>query len=66
MTSLVVEKVNVDFPIYGTRRSLRKALFERATGGLVLQGEGRHQGMSVVKALNNVSFKLHEGTALVL
>jgi len=66
MTSVVVENVRVDFPIYGSRRSLRKALFERATGGLILRGEGRHQGMLVVKALSNISFKLQEGDRLGL
>jgi ABC-type polysaccharide/polyol phosphate transport system ATPase subunit len=66
MTSVVIENVTVDFPIYGTRRSLRKALFERATGGLVQRGKGRHQGMFVVKALTNVSFKLEEGDRLGL
>ena len=61
MVSLVIDNVSVDFPVYGARRSFRKALFERATGGLVEQGEGRHQGMLVVKALTNISLRLHEG-----
>jgi ABC-type polysaccharide/polyol phosphate transport system ATPase subunit len=66
MTSLVVDNVSVDFPVYGARRSLRKALFERATGGSVEQGAGRHQGMLVVKALSNVSFRLQEGDRIGL
>jgi ABC-type polysaccharide/polyol phosphate transport system ATPase subunit len=66
MTSVVVDNVSVDFPVYGARRSLRKALFERATGGSVEQGAGRHQGMLVVKALSNVSMRLKEGDRIGL
>lgn len=66
MTSLVVENVNVDFPIYGSHRSLRKALFARATGGLVERGHGREEGRIVVRALSNISFKLEEGDRLGL
>jgi ABC-type polysaccharide/polyol phosphate transport system ATPase subunit len=60
MACLVVDNVSVDFPVYGARRNLRRALFERATGGLVERGTGRHQGMTVVKALSNVSLWLQE------
>jgi ABC-type polysaccharide/polyol phosphate transport system ATPase subunit len=66
MTSVVVDNVSVDFPVYGARRSFRKALFERATGGSVEQGAGRHQGMLVVKALSNVSMRLKEGDRIGL
>ena len=66
MTSLVVQNVTVDFPIYASHRSLRKALFERATGGIVQRGEGRHQSRLVVKALTDISFKLEEGDRLGL
>src|SRR5262245_14854844 len=66
MVAVVVDNVSVDFPIYGARRTFRKALFERATGGLLEQGAGRHHGMTVVKALNNISFELHEGDRLGL
>jgi ABC-type polysaccharide/polyol phosphate transport system ATPase subunit len=61
MTSVVIDNVSVDFPIYGARRSLRKTLFERATGGLVQPGEGRHQNMFVVKALTDISLTMQEG-----
>jgi ABC-type polysaccharide/polyol phosphate transport system ATPase subunit len=61
MTSVIIDNVSVDFPIYGAQRSLRKSLFERATGGLVQRGEGRHQNMFVVKALTNISLTFHEG-----
>lgn len=66
MTSLVVENVSVDFPIYGANRSFRKALFARATGGVIARGEGREQGRVIVRALSNVSFKLEEGDRLGL
>jgi ABC-type polysaccharide/polyol phosphate transport system ATPase subunit len=60
MACLVLDDVSVDFPVYGARRNLRRALFERATGGLVEHGTGRHQGRSIVKALSNVSLRLQE------
>ncbi len=65
MTSLILENVSVDFPIYGAQRSFRKVLFERATGGLV-QREGRNRDRIVVKALTNISFALHDGDRLGL
>lgn len=66
MTAVVLENVTVDFPIYGAQRSLRKVLFERATGGLLQYGQGRHRSRVLVKALTNVSFKLEEGDRLGL
>ena len=65
MTSMVLENVRVDFPIYGTQRNLRTALFERATGGLI-QREGKRQERVVVKALVDISLKLEEGDRLAL
>jgi len=62
---LIAEHVNVDFPIYGAQRSLRKALFERATGG-VISSDARHTNRTVIKALSDVSFELHEGDRLGL
>jgi len=65
MAAMVVENVRVDFPIYGTQRNLRTALFERATGGLI-QHEGKNKDRVVVKALADVSLKLEEGDRLAL
>jgi ABC-type polysaccharide/polyol phosphate transport system ATPase subunit len=65
MTAVVLENVCVEFPIYGVGRSLRAAMFARATGGLVQRGAGR-QGRVVVKALNGVSFSLRDGDRLGL
>jgi ABC-type polysaccharide/polyol phosphate transport system ATPase subunit len=65
MAAMVLDGVNVDFPIYGTQRSLRAVLFNRATGGLI-QHEGKNQDRVVVKALVDVSLKLEEGDRLGL
>ena len=50
MAALVLEKVSVDFPIYGMQRNFRHAIFERATGGFLAR-EGRHNDRVTVKAL---------------
>jgi ABC-type polysaccharide/polyol phosphate transport system ATPase subunit len=65
MTSILLEDVSVDFPIYGAERSFRKVLFERATGGLV-QRDGRKLDRIVVKALTDISLSLTEGDRLGL
>jgi ABC-type polysaccharide/polyol phosphate transport system ATPase subunit len=62
MTSLILEDVSVDFPIYGSQRSLRRVLFERATGAFVQREKDR----VTVKALRNISFTLNEGDRLAL
>jgi ABC-type polysaccharide/polyol phosphate transport system ATPase subunit len=66
MTTLVLKNVSVDFPIYGSRRSLRKALFSRAIGGFVQRGDRHHHDRLVVKALNDVSLELKDGDRLAL
>jgi ABC-type polysaccharide/polyol phosphate transport system ATPase subunit len=65
MAAMVLENVGVDFPIYGTQRNLRTALFQRATGGLI-QREGKNHERVVVKALVDVSMRLEEGDRLAL
>jgi ABC-type polysaccharide/polyol phosphate transport system ATPase subunit len=65
MTSVILENVRVDFPIYAAHRSLRTALFERATGGLI-QREGKKQERVIVKALSGVSMSLRDGDRLGL
>jgi ABC-type polysaccharide/polyol phosphate transport system ATPase subunit len=65
MAAMVLENVGVDFPIYGTQRNLRTALFQRATGGLI-QREGKNHERVVVKALVDVSMKLKEGDRIAL
>ena len=66
MTSVVLENVSVDFPVYGAHRSLRRVLFERATGGLVQRGDRHHPDRLVIKALIDVSCELREGDRLGL
>jgi ABC-type polysaccharide/polyol phosphate transport system ATPase subunit len=65
MAAVILENVFVEFPIYGTGRSLRTALFARATGGLIQHDAAGH-GRVVVKALNGVSFALRDGDRLGL
>ena len=65
MASLTLRDVSLDFPIYGTKRSLRRTLFARATGGLIARGKGGHQAV-VVKALTKVSLDLRDGDRLGL
>lgn len=51
--------VSVEFPIYeGRARMLRHAVIQAATGGLIGQDDARRL---VVRALDDVSFVLHEG-----
>ena len=64
MASLILTNLSVVFPVYGAGRSLRRALFARATGGLIASGKrGRPV---VVKALTNVSLDLRDGDRLGL
>jgi ABC-type polysaccharide/polyol phosphate transport system ATPase subunit len=65
MTLVHLEEVRVDFPIYGAQRSLRQAIVNRATGG-VIQREGKHQGRVVVRALTDISLRLEDGDRLGL
>lgn len=65
MAALVVEKVHVDFPIYGPRHSLRKELLDRAIGGII-QRDRRKRDRVIVRALIDVSLELSEGIRLGL
>jgi ABC-type polysaccharide/polyol phosphate transport system ATPase subunit len=65
MTSVVLENVRVDFPIYGAERSLRKVMFARATGG-VIQHEGRKKDRITIRALTDVSMALQDGDRVAL
>ena len=66
MTSIVVDRVTVDFPIYGaSQQSLRHTLLSR-TGGLIRrEGERRHQRV-IVRALDDVAFSLKSGDRIGL
>ena len=65
MALVVLEGVHVDFPIYGAQRSLRHAMFQRATGG-VIQRQGKRQERVVVRALSDISMRLEDGDRLGL
>lgn len=65
MAALSVEHVHVEFPIYGSSRSFRKVLFERATGGIVRR-DGKRQDHVVIAALQDIDFRLSDGDRLGL
>src|SRR5712671_1667849 len=66
MARVVLNDVHVDFPIYGTQNlSLRSAIYQRATGG-VIQRDGERSDRVGVKALSGISMHLEEGDRLGL
>jgi len=65
MSALILEDVHVEFPIYATQRSFRKALFARATGGRIERNGGSGHRVAV-KALNGISLSLQDGDRLGL
>ena len=61
MAAVVLENVSAHFPIYGAQqRSLRKAIFQRATGGSIERDEKNNDRVTV-RALNDISLTLHDG-----
>ena len=59
MTSIVIENLTVDFPIYGAgSRSLKKTFLRSATGGKVARDSS---DKIVVRALDNINLNLQEG-----
>lgn len=66
MARVVLDGVRIDFPIYGTQqRSLRRTIYERATGGAIQRG-GANNDRVAVRALTDISFELNEGDRLAL
>jgi len=65
VTALVLENVNVDFPIYGTQRSLRKVLLSGATGGFVGRDKV-HSNRVTIRSLVDINLALKEGDRLGL
>ncbi len=63
MTSIVLDRVSVDFPIYDSDRSLRKLLFRAPIGGAVKRDSERRNRLSV-RALDELSFDLRAGDRL--
>jgi ABC-type polysaccharide/polyol phosphate transport system ATPase subunit len=61
VATVILENVSAHFPIYGAQqRSLRKAIFQRATGGSIERDEKNNDRVTV-RALNDISFTLHDG-----
>lgn len=65
MAAIVLDNVSVDFPVYGSHRSFRKALVEKATGGFI-RHETAHPDRVTVNALVDISFELSHGDRLGL
>jgi len=66
VATVILENVSAHFPIYGAQqRSLRKALFQRATGGAI-EREGKNNDRVTVRALSDISLTLHDGDRLGL
>lgn len=66
MATVILENVNAHFPIYGAQqRSLRKTIFDRATGGSI-EREGKKNDRVTVKALSDISLTLHDGDRIGL
>lgn len=58
MSSVKLNKVNLDFPIYNAQSfSLRQSLFKAATGGMLK----KNKNIVHVSALKNISFSLERG-----
>jgi ABC-type polysaccharide/polyol phosphate transport system ATPase subunit len=60
VATIILENVNTHFPIYGQQRSLRRALFQRATGASI-EHEGKNNDRLTIKALTDISLTLHDG-----
>jgi ABC-type polysaccharide/polyol phosphate transport system ATPase subunit len=66
VATVILENVSAHFPIYGAQqRSLRNAIFQRATGGTI-EREGKNSVRVTVKALSDISLTLHDGDRLGL
>ena len=65
MATILVENVDLDFPIYGMQRSLRRALFQNAAGGFINKKDLQHRHVTVT-ALTGVSLQLNDGDRLGL
>lgn len=60
MSSIKLNNVGVDFPIFGSARNLRLSLLSGLTGGKIFAGRLKGQGISV-KALEDISLELRSG-----
>jgi len=60
MSSIKLNNVGVDFPIFGSARNLRLSLLSGLTGGKIFAGRLKGQGISV-KALEDINLELRSG-----
>lgn len=65
MTKMVLDRVGIDFPIFGTNKNLRLSLLSGVTGGRLLP-RGMQKGVVVIKALEDVSLDLKSGDRIGL
>jgi ABC-type polysaccharide/polyol phosphate transport system ATPase subunit len=65
MAAILVDQVDLEFPIYGLQRSLRRALFQQAAGGFINKKDLRHHHVTVT-ALSGLSLQLGDGDRLGL
>ena len=65
MTSLTVEGVSLEYPIYDADKSFRKAQLRSAVGGVIHRNKAKHNRVSVT-ALDHVSIRLKQGDRLGL
>lgn len=65
MTSLRVESVSLEFPIYDAEKSFRKTLLRSAVGGAIRRNNQKGNRVSV-SALDNVSITIEKGDRLGL
>jgi len=64
MASIELNGVTLDYAIYSVRaQSLRSAMLDIAVGGRLLKNQ---QDVTVIRALSNLSLKVHEGDRLAL
>ncbi|MDL2410590.1 ABC transporter ATP-binding protein [Rhizobium calliandrae] len=64
MSSLILENVTVDFPIYNAKgRSLKSQVMSLATGGTI---GSNSDGVVVIRGLDDINVNLHEGERLGL
>ncbi len=58
MASIVVEDITVQYPVYGSQKTIRSALAARVGG--IVQREARHNRVTI-QALHNVSLEINHG-----
>jgi len=65
MSSMVLERVGIDFPVFGANKNLRLSLLSGVTGGRILP-KGMQKDIVVIKALEDVSLTLKSGDRIGL